>query len=42
MPVHTQVDVLYLHNAGEMQLPAVGREGFMERLRAAFTACEGE
>ncbi len=35
------VDLLYLHNAPDAQLPAVGRERFLERLEAAFAACEG-
>jgi aryl-alcohol dehydrogenase-like predicted oxidoreductase len=31
------LELLYLHNAAEMQLPALGHSGFMDRLRAAFT-----
>lgn len=34
------VDLLYLHNAAEMQLPAVGREVFTTRLKDAFAALE--
>jgi aryl-alcohol dehydrogenase-like predicted oxidoreductase len=30
------LDLMYLHNAAESQLPAVGRPVFMERLRRAF------
>lgn len=37
----SQVDLLYLHNAAEMQIPAVGRTVFMERLKAAFAYLEG-
>ena len=37
-----QVDLLYLHNAAEMQLVAIGREAFMQRLEAAFTFLESE
>ena len=36
-----QVDVLYLHNAAEMQLTALGEAAFFERLRAAFKWLEG-
>jgi aryl-alcohol dehydrogenase-like predicted oxidoreductase len=36
------LDVLYLHNAAEAQLPAVGRVEFMRRLRAAFVVLEEE
>jgi hypothetical protein len=35
-----QVDLLYLHNAAEAQLEKVGREVFMERLKAAFQGLE--
>jgi hypothetical protein len=31
------VELLYLHNAAEMQLPALGKAGFLDKLRAAFT-----
>lgn len=34
-----QVDLLYLHNPAEMQLP-LGAEAFMGRLRQAFTWAE--
>ena len=34
------VDLLYLHNAAEMQLQALGREVFMQRLLAAFEFLE--
>lgn len=34
------VDLLYLHNAAEMQLQALGREGFMARLKEAFAQLE--
>jgi aryl-alcohol dehydrogenase-like predicted oxidoreductase len=30
------VDLMYLHNAAESQIPAVGRNTFMQRLEAAF------
>jgi hypothetical protein len=36
-----QIDLLYLHNVMEVQLPAVGREELMRRLRAAFETLEG-
>ncbi len=36
------VDVLYLHNAADVQLVAVGHDEFMRRLRAAFDALEAE
>jgi aryl-alcohol dehydrogenase-like predicted oxidoreductase len=36
------LDVLYLHNAAEAQLAAVGTTEFMRRLRAAFGALETE
>ncbi len=38
----TTLDVLYLHNVAESQLPAVGRAELMRRLRAAFAALEAE
>ncbi len=34
------VDLLYLHNAPDAQIPAVGRELFLERLESAFTLYE--
>ena len=34
------IDLLYLHNAPDAQLPAVGREAFLERLEAAFRLYE--
>lgn len=34
------VDLLYLHNAADAQLPAVGRDRFYERLEAAFRLYE--
>ncbi|KAK9814130.1 hypothetical protein WJX72_001053 [[Myrmecia] bisecta] len=34
------VDLLYLHNAAELQIPVIGRETFLQRLRAAFVWCE--
>jgi aryl-alcohol dehydrogenase-like predicted oxidoreductase len=34
------IDLLYLHNAPDAQLPAVGREEFLERLGAAFELLE--
>ena len=37
-----QVDLLYLHNAAEAQLVAVGREVFSQRLLDAFRFLEGE
>lgn len=39
-PPPPQIDLLYLHNAGEMQLVAVGKARFFQRLLEAFTACE--
>lgn len=41
LPPAAQVDLLYLHNAAEVQVPAVGLEEFKARLLAAFQACEG-
>jgi aryl-alcohol dehydrogenase-like predicted oxidoreductase len=35
------VDLLYLHNAADAQLPIVGRERFLERLEEAFELYEG-
>lgn len=35
-----QVDLLHLHNAAEMQLGAVGKRRFVERLAAAFREME--
>jgi len=35
------IDLLYLHNAPDAQLPVVGRERFLERLRTAFELLEG-
>ncbi len=35
------IDLLYLHNAPDAQLPSVGREAFLGRLEAAFTVYEG-
>jgi aryl-alcohol dehydrogenase-like predicted oxidoreductase len=34
------LDLLYLHNAAEAQMPWVGREAFLERLREALGECE--
>lgn len=34
------VDVLYLHNAPEMQIPVVGKEAFWDRMKAAINALE--
>lgn len=34
------LDLLYIHNAAESQLPALGYDVFMARLQAALTACE--
>ena len=34
------IDLLYLHNAPDAQLPVVGREEFEHRLEAAFACCE--
>lgn len=34
------VDLLYLHNAVETQLPVVGRPTFMKRLLSAFKELE--
>lgn len=34
------IDLLYLHNAADAQLPKVGREEFMRRLRSAFEFLE--
>ncbi len=34
------LDLMYLHNAAEAQIPAVGRTVFMERLKEAFTFYE--
>lgn len=34
------IDLLYLHNAAEVQLAARGKEGFFEVLRAAFEVSE--
>jgi aryl-alcohol dehydrogenase-like predicted oxidoreductase len=34
------VDLLYLHNAAEAQLPTVGHEGFLDRLAEAFRLYE--
>lgn len=39
--VRAQVDLLYLHNPAEMQLPALGSEAFMQRLKKAFQWAEG-
>lgn len=36
-----QVDLLYLHNPAEMQLTALGSQGFMQRVREAFMWAEG-
>ena len=36
------MDLLYLHNAAEAQLVAVGREVFSQRLLDAFRFREGE
>lgn len=35
-----QVDLLYLHNAAEMQLEDLGKRRFVERLAAAFREME--
>jgi aryl-alcohol dehydrogenase-like predicted oxidoreductase len=35
------LDLLYLHNAGDAQIPAVGRDVFLDRLEAAFRLYEG-
>jgi aryl-alcohol dehydrogenase-like predicted oxidoreductase len=35
-----RIDLLYLHNAAESQIPVVGEEEFMRRLRAAFSFFE--
>ncbi len=35
------IDLLYLHNAADAQLPAIGREPFLDRLETAFTLYEG-
>ena len=34
------IDLLYLHNAPDAQLPTIGRERFLERLRDAFELLE--
>jgi len=34
------VDVLYLHNAAEVQLPVLGRDRFLVQLKNAFATCE--
>ena len=34
------IDVFYLDNAAEMQMPSIGRTAFMERLKAAFIFLE--
>ncbi|HEV2428504.1 MAG TPA: aldo/keto reductase, partial [Thermoplasmata archaeon] len=34
------IDLLYLHNAADAQLPVLGKEGFFERLRDAFSTLE--
>lgn len=34
------MDLLYLHNAAESQLPVVGLEVFLQRLKAAFLELE--
>jgi aryl-alcohol dehydrogenase-like predicted oxidoreductase len=34
------IDVLYLHNAADAQLPVVGRDAFLARLEEAFTLYE--
>jgi aryl-alcohol dehydrogenase-like predicted oxidoreductase len=34
------LDLLYLHNAAESQMPEIGRDAFMKRLRLAFEAME--
>jgi hypothetical protein len=36
----SQVDLLYLHNVAEMQLKALGKRRFVERLAAAFREME--
>ncbi len=36
------IDLLYLHNAADAQLAAIGPEAFGERLRSAFRRLEGE
>lgn len=35
------MDLLYLHNPVEMQLQALGQQGFMDQMREAFTWAEG-
>ncbi|MGP8077289.1 MAG: aldo/keto reductase [Thermoplasmata archaeon] len=37
----TTIDLLYLHNAPDAQIPAVGREAFVGRLEEAFGVYEG-
>ena len=39
-PGAPQVDLLYLHNAAEMQLEALGKRRFVELLAAAFREME--
>lgn len=34
------VDLLYLHNGPDAQIPAIGREAFLDRLREAFSTYE--
>lgn len=34
------IDLVYLHNAPDAQLPAIGRDRFLERLRRAFVRLE--
>ncbi len=36
------LDLMYLHNAAESQIPAVGRNAFMDRLQAAFVFYESQ
>lgn len=35
-----QIDLVYLHNAGEMQLAVLGKTKFLARLLEAFIALE--